>query len=69
MLDATTDVAAKFPATRKTTAHCSTASPTTAYFANDFTLAEIKTLRAVQPGASRPQQYNGLYSGSRRSTR
>ena len=31
------------------------------WFASDFTLAEIKTLRAVQPLAERPQQFNGLY--------
>ena len=61
VLDGTTDVAAKFPATRKTTRLLDGVS-TTAYFANDFTLAEIKTLRAVQSGASRPQQFNGLYS-------
>ena len=31
------------------------------WFASDFTLAEIKTLRAVQPLAERPQQFNGLF--------
>jgi glycerophosphoryl diester phosphodiesterase len=31
------------------------------WFASDFTLAEIKTLRAVQPLSERPQQFNGLY--------
>ncbi len=61
MLDSTTDVAAKFPASRKTTRMLD-GDATTAYFANDFTLAEIKTLRAVQARASRPQQFNGLYS-------
>ena len=60
VLDGTTDVATKFPASRKTTRNLDGVT-TTAYFASDFTLAEIKTLRAVQPGASRPQQYNGLY--------
>lgn len=30
--------------------------------ASDFTLAEIKTLKAKQALADRPQQYNGLYS-------
>ena len=35
--------------------------PVTDWFASDFTLAEIKTLRAIQPNASRNQQYNGLY--------
>ena len=60
MLDSTTDVAAKFPASRKSTRLVDGVS-TTAYFANDFTLAEIKTLGAVQAGAARPQQFNGLY--------
>jgi glycerophosphoryl diester phosphodiesterase len=31
------------------------------WFTTDFTLAEIKILRAVQPRANRDQQYNGLY--------
>ena len=31
------------------------------WFATDFTLAEIKTLHAVQSRANRDQQYNGLY--------
>jgi glycerophosphoryl diester phosphodiesterase len=61
ILDGTTDVASKFPASRKTTRNLDGVQ-TTAYFANDFTLAEIKTMRAVQAGASRPQQYNGLYN-------
>ncbi len=61
MLDATTDVAVKFPVSRRTTRNVDGVA-TTAYFANDFTLAEIRTLRAVQAGSARPQQYNGLYS-------
>lgn len=60
MLDGTTDVASKFPADRMRTREVD-GVPTTAYFASDFTLAEIKTLRAVQPRANRPQGYNGLY--------
>jgi glycerophosphoryl diester phosphodiesterase len=60
ILDGTTDVAAKFPASRRTTRMLDGVS-TTAYFANDFTLAEIKTLWAIQPTASRPQQYNALH--------
>jgi len=31
------------------------------WFASDFTLAEIKTLRAVQPLPERPQQFNGRF--------
>ena len=46
MLDGTTDVATKFPASRMSTRLLDGVS-TTAYFANDFTLAEIKTLGAV----------------------
>ena len=60
VLDGTTDVASKFAASRKSTRLLDGVS-TTAYFANDFTLAEIKTLGAVQAGAARPQQFNGLY--------
>lgn len=61
VLDGTTDVAAKFPASRKTTKDLD-GVPTTAYFASDFTLAEIKTLRAVQSNAARSKQYDGLYA-------
>lgn len=61
MLDSTTDVAAKFPASRMSTKMVD-GVPTTAYFASDFTLAEIKTLRAVQSRASRSQAYNGQFS-------
>jgi glycerophosphoryl diester phosphodiesterase len=35
--------------------------PETGWFASDFTLAEIKTLRAVQPFPERPQQFNGRF--------
>jgi glycerophosphoryl diester phosphodiesterase len=31
------------------------------WFVSDFTLRELKTLRAVQPLAERPQQYNGRF--------
>ena len=60
MLDSTTDVATRFPASRKSTRMLDGES-TTAYFANDFTLAEIKTLGAVQARAGHPAQFNGLY--------
>ena len=33
----------------------------TGWFASDFTLAEIKTLRAIQPMADRDQSHNGKY--------
>ena len=60
VLDGTTDVAAKFPADRKTTRNLDGVS-TTAYFASDFTLAEIKTLRAIQPLAARDPSFNGMF--------
>ena len=60
MLDDTTDVATKFDASRKTTKLVDGVS-TTAYFASDFTLAEIKTLRAKQARAGRSTAFDGLY--------
>jgi len=60
MLDGTTDVASKFGAERRSARMVDGVS-TTAYFASDFTLAEIKTLRALQPRASRDQSFNGQF--------
>ncbi len=60
VLDGTTDVATKFGSDRRSTRLLDGVS-TTAYFANDFTLAEIKTLRAVQPSAARDQSFNGQF--------
>lgn len=59
-LDGTTDVASKFGADRRST-RLVDGDSVTAYYANDFTLAEIKTLRAVQPRASRDQSFNGQF--------
>lgn len=61
MLDDTTDVASKFPATRRATRLVDGVS-TTAYFAGDFTLAELKTLRARQSRAGRPTGFDGQFS-------
>jgi glycerophosphoryl diester phosphodiesterase len=36
-------------------------APDEGWFVSDFTLAEIKTLRAVQAFAERPQQFNGKF--------
>jgi glycerophosphoryl diester phosphodiesterase len=57
----TTDVAShpEF-ASRRTTKNVDGIDET-GWFASDFTLAEIKTLRAVQPLAFRPQGFNGEF--------
>ncbi|MBW4672454.1 MAG: esterase-like activity of phytase family protein [Cyanomargarita calcarea GSE-NOS-MK-12-04C] len=55
----TTDVAEKF-ASRKTTKVVDGVSEE-GFFASDFTLAEIKTLRAKMPQGFRTQAFNGLY--------
>jgi glycerophosphoryl diester phosphodiesterase len=55
----TTDVRAKFPG-RETT-EIVDGVPTTGFFASDFTLEEIKTLRAVQTFPERPQRFNGRF--------
>ncbi len=61
MLGGTTNVASlpEFAA-RKTTRLVDGVS-TNDWFAQDFTLAEIKTLGAIQSRASRDQSFNGLY--------
>ncbi len=60
MLGSTTDVASKFGADRKSTRMVDGESKTD-YFASDFTLAEIKMLRAVQTRAGRDKSFDGLY--------
>ncbi|MGO4172680.1 glycerophosphodiester phosphodiesterase [Bosea sp. TAF32] len=61
MLSGTTDVADRPEfANRKTTRKVD-GIDTTDWFANDFTLAEIKTLRAKQAFADRDQSQNGKY--------
>jgi glycerophosphoryl diester phosphodiesterase len=60
-ITATTDVASHDEfASRKTTKVVDGVSEE-GWFASDFTLAEIRTLRAVQPFADRPQQFNGRF--------
>lgn len=55
----TTDVAVKFP-DRKTTKTVD-GEAITGWFSEDFTLAEIKTLRATQPLDFRPSDHDGEY--------
>jgi glycerophosphoryl diester phosphodiesterase len=58
----TTDVA-EHPefADRERTVSIDGGAPETGWFASDFTLAEIRTLRAVQPLDERPQQFDGRF--------
>ncbi|MDP3321282.1 MAG: glycerophosphodiester phosphodiesterase family protein, partial [Bosea sp. (in: a-proteobacteria)] len=61
MLGGTTDVAGRPDfASRKTTRRVD-GIETTDWFAGDFTLAEIRTLRAKQAFADRDQSHNGKY--------
>lgn len=57
----TTDVSSRPQFANRKTTKTIDGIEETGWFADDFTLAEIKTLRAVQRVASRPQQFNGLY--------
>ena len=53
MLDDTTDVKTRSEFASKLTTKMLDGIKTTGYFASDFTLAEIKRLRAIQPRAGR----------------
>jgi glycerophosphoryl diester phosphodiesterase len=57
----TTDVASHDEFASRETTKTVDGVEETGWFASDFTLAEIRTLRAVQPFADRPQQFNGRF--------
>ncbi len=61
MLGGTTDVASRPEFAGRKTTKSVDGVPTTDFFASDFTLAEIKTLRAVQPLPERDQRLNGQF--------
>jgi glycerophosphoryl diester phosphodiesterase len=58
-IGATTDVAERFPDRR--TKKAVDGQEVEGWFAEDFTLAEIKTLRAKQPRAYRASAWDGIY--------
>jgi glycerophosphoryl diester phosphodiesterase len=60
ILDDTTNIASVFGEERKSTKNLD-GEEVTAYFAEDFTLEEIKQLRAVQPRDFRDQSFNGEF--------
>ena len=59
-IGSTTDVAAKFPRRRKTITL--DGRPQTGFFVQDFTLEEIKTLRARQRSPLRSHKYDGQFA-------
>ena len=61
-ITATTDVAqrSEFAARRRTTTIDGIG--VTGWFTTDFTLSELRSLRAVQPRADRSQEFNGLFT-------
>lgn len=61
ILGGTTDVASRPEFAAYKTTKVLDGVSVTDWFASDFTLAEIKTLRAIQPRADRDQSYNGLF--------
>lgn len=61
VLDATTDVIARPQFAGRKTTRIVDGKSVTAFFASDFTLAEIRQLRAVQPNPARSKQYDGEF--------
>jgi glycerophosphoryl diester phosphodiesterase len=62
LLDETTDVVRRSEFSHLRSTKLLDGIRVSGFFASDFTLEEIKQLRAVQPRANRPQQFNGLYT-------
>jgi glycerophosphoryl diester phosphodiesterase len=61
VLDGTTDVAKRPEFGDKKTTRYLDGVVTTGWFASDFTLAEIKTLRAIQPRGDRSPEFDGEF--------
>ena len=61
-ITATTDVSQRPEFAGRKTTRTVDGVAETGWFASDFTLAEIKTLRAIQPVAERDQSFNGRYA-------
>jgi glycerophosphoryl diester phosphodiesterase len=61
LLDATTDVSTRAQFANRRTTKQLDGKEVTGYFASDFTLQEIKQLRAVQPNPARSKEYDGRY--------
>jgi glycerophosphoryl diester phosphodiesterase len=61
LLDDTTDVKARAEFTDRRTTRLLDGRSITGFFASDFTLAEIKRLRAVQSNPARSKEYDGAF--------
>jgi glycerophosphoryl diester phosphodiesterase len=61
LLDDTTDVKSRAQFADRKTTRMLDGESVTGYFASDFTLAELKQLRAVQSNPARSKEYDGRY--------
>jgi len=61
LLDDTTDVKSRPQFAQRRTTKQLDGKSVTGFFASDFTLAEIKQLRAVQPNPARSKEYDGKF--------
>lgn len=61
LLDATTNVTSHPEFAARKTTRTMDGKEITGFFAGDFTLAEIKTLRAVQPNPARSKEFDGQF--------
>ena len=61
LLDATTDVTKRPEFASKKTTKLLDGISTTGFFASEFTLAEIKQLRAIQPNGARSKEFDGKF--------
>lgn len=61
VIDATTDVAAHPEFAARKTTRLLDGKAVHGFFVGDFTLSELQQLRAVQPNAARPQEYDGKF--------
>jgi glycerophosphoryl diester phosphodiesterase len=62
LLDDTTDVKSRPQFAQRRTTKELDGKPVTGFFASDFTLAEIKELRAVQANPARSKEYDGRFA-------
>jgi len=61
VIDATTDVAVHPEFAGRKTTRSLDGQPVNGFFVSDFTLSELRQLRAVQPNAARSKEYDGKF--------